>query len=227
MLRKISSKLLGLASVIMLLSACADKEDSIIELDLRKSELVFTPVTGESVQAHGDHFHGLDNGELGSPFVLTFDKNGKVVGNALIKIKSEVAYKIDLKTWDESGKEIQNDFIKDKLTADAYKAFLVGADFKLNPDSENEQGALFQPREKKYGDNTDVAGKYEVTGVLSYFILGKENQEKLPTKVTFVLRKLNEGVKGKIERTDWNRADYKTAFPGQNVLELNFEIHAQ
>jgi hypothetical protein len=118
MLRKISSKLLGLASVIMLLSACADKEDSIIELDLRKSELVFTPVTGESVQAHGDHFHGLDNGELGSPSVLTFDKNGKVVGDDLLKIKSDVAYKIDLKSWDESGKEIQNDFIKDKLTAD-------------------------------------------------------------------------------------------------------------
>jgi hypothetical protein len=227
MLRKITSKLLALASVIMLLSACADKQDLINELDSTKSELVFTPVIGEAVQAHGDHFHGLDNGVLGTPVVLKFDKNGKVLDNTLLKIKSGVAYKIDLKTWDQAGKEIQNDFIKDKLTADSYKAFLVGADFKLNPDSQNEQGALFQPREKKYGNGADVAGKYEVTGVLSYFILGKENQEKLPAKVTYVLRKLNEGIKEKIERTDWNKADYKTAFPGENVLELHFEVHAQ
>lgn len=227
MLKKISSKLLALASVIILLSSCADKKGSIIELDLTKSELVFTPVTGEAVQAHGDHFHGLDNGVLGTPVVLKFDKNGQLLDNTLLMIKSGTAYKIDLKTWDKAGKEIQNDFIKDKVMADSYKAFLVGTDFKLNPDSEYEQGALFQPREKKYGNGADVAGKYEVTGVLSYFILGKENQEKLPAKVTYVLRKLNEGVKGKIERTDWNRAEYKTVFPGENVLELHFGLHAQ
>jgi len=227
MLRKISIKALVIMSFVSLLQSCDDEEDSILEVDLRKSELVFTAVTGAAVHPHGDHFHGLDNGIMGEPIVLKFDKNGKVLENKTLRIKSDLAYKVDLRTWDMAGKEIQQQFVKDKLTADNYKAFLVGTDFKLNPDSENEDGALFQPREKKYSDNSDVMGKYEVTGVLSYFILGRENQQKSPAKVTYIFRKLNEGVKAKIERTDWNRTDYKTAFPGQNVLELDFEIHAE
>lgn len=56
--------------------------------------------------------------------------------------------------------------------------------------------------------------------------MGHDNEG--PTKVvTYVLRKLDAGVKAKIERTDWNRNDYTKEFPGTNVLELKFEIHAE
>src|SRR5690606_3259 len=112
--------------------------------------------------------------------------------------------------WDYTGKEVQNDFIKDKATAGNYKAFLVGGDFILNPDSDDESGAIFQPREQTYGDGTAVDGKYETTGILSYFTVAHDNEG--PTKeVTYALHKLDAGVNANIERTDWNRSDYATA----------------
>lgn len=69
-----------------------------------------------------------------------------------------VPYKIELKAWDYTGREVQNDFVKDKVTADSYKAFLTSGDFVLNRDSDDESGAIFQPREQTYGDGTAVDG---------------------------------------------------------------------
>src|SRR5690606_31974467 len=75
-------------------------------------------------------------------------------------------------------------------------------------------------------DGSAVDGKYEVTGILSYFTVGHDNEG--PTReVTYVLRKLDAGVKAKIERTEWNRSDYATELAGENILELKFEIHAE
>lgn len=208
------------------LTSCnKDDDKDPIKEGIERSELILTEVSGEAVEAHGDHFHGLDGGTEGEPTVIKFDENGIATSNSHLHLEAHAIYKIQLKAWDYTGKEVQNDFIKDKATAGNYKAFLVGGDFILNPDSDDESGAIFQPREQTYGDGTAVDGKYETTGILSYFTVGHDNEG--PTKeVTYVLRKLDAGVKAKIERIDWNRSDYATAFPGENVLELKFEIHA-
>lgn len=226
MLRKITINLYAVLCVIGVLTSCDNKEDYTADLDLSRSELIFTPVLGDDVLPHEDHFHGLDNGILGQPLVLKFDKTTPPINN-VAKIKADVAYKIELKTWDKEGNEIQDNFIKNKVTADKYKAFLQGGNFILNQNSETDQGALFFPREKKYGDGNDVVGKYEVTGVLSYFILGKDNVSKTPKKLKYVLRELKDGEKSKIERGDWNRDDYEKAFVGKNILELNFELQVE
>ncbi|WDF67030.1 hypothetical protein PQ465_12010 [Sphingobacterium oryzagri] len=193
---------------------------------IKSAQLILTEVSGETVEAHGDHFHGLDNGTEGTPIVITFDETGRATENGHLHIEADAAYKLELKVWDHQDRAIQNDFIANKSTADQYKAFIIGGAFTLNTETADESGAIFQPREAKYADGTAVNGKYEMTGVLSYFTVGHAN-EGATKQVTYVLRKLESGVKAKIERVDWNRTDYQTAFPGENVLELKFEIHAE
>lgn len=213
-------------TVFSLASCNKDDDTDPIKEGIERAELVLTEVSGEAVEAHGDHFHGLDGAAEGEAIVINFDENGIATTNGHLHLEADAVYKIELKAWDYTGKEVQNDFVASKSVADNYKAFLIGGDFILNPDSDGESGAIFQPREQTYGDGAVVDGKYETTGIVSYFIVGHDNAG--PTKeLTYVLRKLDARVKSKIERTDWNRSDYATEFPGEDVLELTFEIHAE
>ena len=218
---------LGFVFSVGLMTSCKNDNDvEPIKDGIQRSEISLTRIGGESVSAHGDHFHGLNSGAEGEKIVITFDEAGHATQNGHLHLPSEATYKMELKAWDYNGVEVQNQFIADKATADLYKAFLIGGDFILNTDTPDETGAIFQPREFKYSDGTDVNGKYEMTGILSYFTAGHRN-EGATKKVAFVLRKLEAGVKAKVERVDWNRKDYKTAFPGTDILELKFEIHLE
>ncbi len=210
------------------LTSCDKEKDNISTKEgIAKSTLTFTEVSGETVEAHGDHFHGLDAGVEGESITVEFDEHGHAKTNGHLHLHAEAAYKIVLRAWDFEGKEVQDEFIASKSVADSYKAFLVGGDFILNAATNMETGAIFQPREKMYADGTAVNGKYEVTGILSYFTAGHDNAGATKA-VTFILRKLEDvSIKGKIERVDWNRSDYQTTFPGENVLALQFEIHVE
>ncbi|MFC3198034.1 hypothetical protein ACFOET_10465 [Parapedobacter deserti] len=224
------NKLAALALVggvlFSVVSCNKDNDNEPVKDGIERSELIFTEVSGDGVEAHGDHFHGLGNGVEGESITIKFDENGTAISNGHLHLEADAVYKIELKAWDYTGKEVHNDFIANKATADNYKAFLIGGDFILNPDSDHESGAIFQPREQTYADGERVTGQYETTGILSYFTIGHDNEG--PTKeVTYVLRKLNTRVKETISRVDWNRSDYATKFPGENILELKFDIHAE
>lgn len=214
-----------LALILLSVTSCKE-DDPVIKEGIQRSELTFTEVSGEGVHPHGDHFHGLNEAVDGEKIVVKFDAQGNATLNGHLHLEADAVYKVELKAWDHTDKEVQSDFVSTKAVADRYKAFLIGGNFILNPASASESGALFQPRDLTYGDGTAVNGKYETTGLLSYLTIGEEN-EGATKNVTYVLRKLNEGVKAKVERTDWNRSDYNTAFAGENILELKFEIHAE
>ncbi|TDS11760.1 hypothetical protein [Sphingobacterium paludis] len=225
-LQRLAVALLAITFLTGVASSCKDgNEIEPLKEGIERSTLTLTEVSGESVEAHGDHFHGLDGGTEGEKLVIQFDAEGNATQNGHIHLASDAAYKVELKAWNYEGAEVQNQFITNKATADLYKAFLIGGDFVLNPNTSNETGAIFQPRESTYVDGTAVNGKYEMTGIVSYFTAGHQN-EGATKKVSFILRKLEPGVKAKVERVDWNRSDYKTAFPGTDILELKFEIHA-
>lgn len=217
--------LVGL-TVFSVVSCDKDDDADPIPDGIQRAELILTEVAGESLHPHGDHFHGLGDAVEGESTVIQFNENGIATANGHLHLEADAVYKIQLKAWDYTGKEVQDDFIATKGEADNYKAFLIGGEFILNPDTEDESGAIFQPREQAYGDGTAVGGAAETTGILSYFTIGHAN-EGATKEVTYVLRKLNPGVKASITRSHWNRGDYAEAFPGENVLELNFEIHAE
>ncbi len=221
------SKALALAGFILFsLNACNDDGKEPIREGIAKATLTLTEVSGDGVEAHGDHFHGLASGVEGESVTITFDETGKATAGGHLHLEADAVYKIELTAWDYEGKEVQQGFTASKAVADGYKAFLLGGDFVLNPDSDDESGAIFQPREQAYGDGTQVEGQYGTTGILAYFTVGHDNEG--PTKaLTYVLRKLDAGVKQRITRLDWNRTDSATEFPGTNVLELKFEIHAE
>ncbi|WP_207515276.1 DUF4625 domain-containing protein [Longitalea luteola] len=202
------------------------ESELIIEKQNPSAALVFTKVTGEGLEAHGDHFHGLGTAIDGSSDTVTFDDKGTIIANGHLHLEATGIYKVALKTYDASGNETQNKFIANAATAENYKAFLIGGNFVLNPNTTGETGAIFQTRETTYADGTAVTGgATKTTGVISYFIAGIDN--KAAKDVTFVMRKVNPGVKPTITRLDWNRTDYATAFAGTNELELKFEIHAE
>lgn len=208
-----------------LVSCEKDENNGPAREGIEHSELIFTEVMGESVEAHGDHFHGLGSAVEGESTIVSFDEHGVATRNGHLHLAPNGVYKIELRAWDYAGNEIQQEFVGSESVAANYKAFLQGGSFILNPDSEHESGAIFQPREQQYGDNQPVNGQYDTTGILAYFTVGHDNEG--PTKeVIYVLRKLDDGIKETINRLDWNRADYTTQFPGTNVLELTFEIHA-
>jgi hypothetical protein len=203
-----------------------DDEEPVIREGIEKSELIFTEVTGgEAIGAHGDHFHGLGDAVEGESQTVTFNREGAATSGGHLHLDPDGIYKLELKAWDYTGREIQQDYIKDKATADGYKAFLVGDQLVLNPDTDDETGAIFQPREQEYGDGTAVEGQYETTGILNYFTVGESNEGAY--SVTYVLRKLDPGVKWEITRMDWNDPAYATRFSGTDVLTLDFEIHAE
>lgn len=213
-------------------TAVAEAEIKLVAVQ-PSAALIFTKVTGDAnLYPHGDHFHGLGGAVEGESITVTFDETGNALSNGHLHLEAEGIYKIDLKTYDAQGNETQNQYIADKATADQYKAFIIGGNFKLNANSADDEGAIFQPRELQYVDGTIVTGTGGLgatgtVGVLSYFTIGHENED-LNDDVTFVLRKLNTAtIKTSITRSDWNRNDYATAFAGENVLELKFEIHAE
>jgi hypothetical protein len=210
---------------VVAFTACKKDNDDPIQEGIERAELIFTEVDGH---AHGDHFHDLADKAGATPIVVKFNNKGAAISGGHLHLEAEAVYKLQLKAWDYTGKEVQNDFITNKATADNYKAFLVGGNFVLNANTTDESGAIFQPRETTYGDGTAVSGSGGIatTGVLSYFTIGHSN-EGATKNVSFVLRKVNTGVKATITRADWNRNDYATAFGGQDVLKLNFEIHAE
>ncbi|WP_346238466.1 DUF4625 domain-containing protein [Niabella insulamsoli] len=204
---------------------------AVAESDLRierkspSAALIFTSVTGTGVEGHGDHFHGLGSAIEGLSDTILFDETGVAISNAHLHLEPESIYKIALKTYDASGVETQYQYIANAAAAANYKAFLIGGNFILNPNSPTHEGAIFQTRETAYADGTTVSGAISTTGVTSYFLVGHANEGE--KDVTFVMRRLNAGVKPTITRVDWNRADYATAFAGSNELELKFEIHAE
>lgn len=206
-------------------TACKKDKDDPIKEGIERAELIFTEVDGH---AHGDHFHDLADKVGVTPIVVKFNNKGAAISGGHMHIEAEAVYKIQLKAWDYTGKEVQNDFIASKTIADNYKAFIVGGNLILNANTTDESGAIFQPRETTYGDGTAVsgAGGISTTGILSYFTVGHAN-EGATKEVSFILRKVNPGVKANITRNDWNRNDYATTFSGQDVLKLNFEVHAE
>lgn len=203
-----------------------DDEEPVIREGIERSELIFTEVSGgEGLGAHGDHFHGLGDAAEGEFQTIAFNSEGTATSGGHLHLDPDGIYKLELKAWDYTGREMQQDFLQDKATADEYKAFLVGDEFVLNPDTDDETGAIFQPREQEYGNGTAVEGQYETTGILSYFTVGESNEGAFA--ITYVLRKLDAGVKGEITRLDWNDPAYATRFSGTDVLTLDFEIHAE
>ena len=77
----------------------------------------------------------------GVPKVIKFDEMVKAVSGGH-HLDAEGALQNRIKAWDYTGKEVQNDYIASKEVADKYKAFLVGGNFILNSDTEEETGAI-------------------------------------------------------------------------------------
>lgn len=207
--------------------SCSENGPEPIKEGIEKASLTFTELSGgEELSVHGDHFHGIAGATEGEAVTVEFDGEGNAVSGGHLHLDPETIYKIELQAWDYQGNRVEGGYTKDKATADNYKAFLLGGDFVLNTETTDESGAVFQPRDQNYGDGTEVNGKYETTGIISYFTVGESNEGELD--VTFVLRQLNSAAtKATIERIDWNLGDYAAKFPGTNVLELDFEIHAE
>ncbi len=213
---------------ILTVTSCKKDNDDPIKEGVERSEIILTEVRGTGVEAHGDHFHGLANAVEGEKTVIKFNQQGSATANGHLHLKADAIYKMELKAWDYEGKEVQNNYIASQAVADQYKAFLVGGNLKLNVNSTSESGAIFQPRELKYGDGTDVTGSGGIgtTGIISYFTVGRDN-EGAAKEITYVLRKLGSGVKATVSRNDWNHSDYASKFAGEDVLKLKFEIHAE
>ncbi len=208
--------------------SCSDDDPMpAIQEGIEKTSLVFTPLSGgDDLSAHGDHFHGLGAAVEGEPINVVFNADGTAAGGGHLHLDPKVIYKLELQAWDYEGKRVEGDFVKDKATADLYKAFLQGGNFILNTETDDESGAIFQPRDQAYGDGSAVEGQYETTGILSYFIMGESNKDRT-VNVSYVLREFTKAdTKATVTRLDWNAADYTERFPGKDVLKLNFEIHA-
>lgn len=188
-------------------------------------QLLFTEAEG---YAHGDHFHDLADKEEAETIAVTFDAQGSAITGGHLHLDPHGIYKVELKQFDEAGNEVQGKYIESEAVAKYYKAFLIGGDFVLNTDTEDESGAIFQPRESKYGDGTNVTGASGTgtTGTLFYFTIGHANEG---TKdVTYLLRKFASAeTKATVTRAQWNLADYATRFAGEDVIKLSFEIHAE
>ena len=219
---------LVIACVLILSTSCAkDNEDVEPQRGIQRSELIITAMSAD-VTAHGDHFHGIAKGTEKESITVKFDNNGQAVENGHLHLDANVVYKIQLKVFDYENKEIQHEYIANKEVANSYKAFLVGDKLKLNDEQEDFKGSIFYPRDLAYsnGQLTDTYNVYELTGILSYFIIGEDNAKETQ-KLSYVLRKFADpSIKSKVELKDLIRPDYFSVFHGTDILNLKFEVHA-
>lgn len=155
--------LVGMA-VFSFTSCNNDDDEPAIQEGIESAELSFTEVIGDDrLYPHSDHFDGLGNATEGETHTIVFNSEGVATSGVPLHLDPAGIFKVQLKAWDFTGKEVQNDFINDKSTADGYKAFLVGGDLILNMDTDDQTGAIFQPRELEYMDGTTVNGQFETT----------------------------------------------------------------
>lgn len=209
----------ALGATLLVISACSKNDETLpMRTGIQRSALSFTEVKGE---AHGDHFHGLSELEGSKTHTISFDADGRVQSGGHFHLQAEGIYRIELKAWDQSGKEIQNNFIANQDSAANYKAFLTGGNFLLNAKSEDGAGAIYQTRESQYGDGSAIGGAAETTGIVAYLRIGQANVRS-GIKLSYILRRLESGEKMKITRSDWQD---ESRFRGKNVLRLNFEPH--
>lgn len=216
------------AAAALFLTACSKDDENVTPENpdvVTSSRLDFIEVNGS---AHGDHFHDLaeKTGEKDSIAVLFNDKGEAQNGH--VHLDPHKIYRMQFHLFNSAGKELQQSFLTSKAVADSFKVFVSGGNFILNPTTgDAENGAIFQPREQAYGDGSAVNGKYETTGLLAYFTVGEANSGA-EADISYVLRKFNDATtKGKIERTDWNHADYASKYAGTDVVKLTFELHAE
>lgn len=214
--------LTSLGLLVGIVSCKKDDDTPILGKEVRAS-LQFTELEGTKGAAHGDHFHGVATAKEGAVIKINFDASGQSLASSAINLNTEIAYKVDLKVYDENGGEIQDTYVKNLTTANEYKAFLIGDKLIANANSETNGGAIFQPRDTIYADGTKVNGKYEMTGLMAFFTLGNENKGNTK-KLSYILRKIEPDVKAKIERVDLLDQAYATKFQGKNILELTFDI---
>ena len=59
---------------------------------IAKAELILTEISGQAVEAHGDHFHGLDAGVEGDQIVIKFDETGKATENGHLHIEADADF---------------------------------------------------------------------------------------------------------------------------------------
>ena len=126
---KITKLFLMFAIVAALFAACKKEENPIAKEGIERSEIIFTEVSGTDVEAHGDHFHGLANAIEGAKTTVKFNDKGIATANGHLHLEADAIYKLELKAWDYTGKEVQNDFIASKAVADNFKAFIIGGNF--------------------------------------------------------------------------------------------------
>lgn len=220
-----STTVLSLAFLGILIGvvSCKKNEDAPVAGKEIRASLRLTELEGTKGAAHGDHFHGVSSAKEGAVITINFDESGHSIMNGAVHLNAEIAYKMDLKVYDEKGAEIQHNYVKNLATANAYKAFLIGDKLIANANSETNSGAIFQPRDTIYGDGTKVNGKYEMTGLTGFFTLGSENKGNTK-KLSYNLRKIESGTKANIERVDLLDLAYASKFKGENVLQLTFDI---
>lgn len=207
-------------------TATADSELTIEGADVSVAyQLLFTESAG---YAHGNHFHDLADKEGAETVTVSFDEQGTATAGGHLHLDPHGIYKVELKQFDDAGNEIQGKYIESEAVARFHKAFLIGGEFILNSTTTDESGAIFQPRETKYGDGTDVTGASGTgtTGTIFYFTVGHANEGE--KDVMYVLRKFASAeTKATVTREQWNLADYATRFAGEDVVKLSFEIHAE
>nr|WP_315399254.1 hypothetical protein [uncultured Sphingobacterium sp.] len=222
-IKRIAVVLLASVGLLIGVSSCKKDEHVPVAGEEVRASLQFTELLETKGAGHGDHFHGVTTAKEGAVITVNFDASGNALTKGAINLDAELAYKIDLKVYDEKGIEIQDNFVKNQATAGEYKAFLIGDKLIANANTETNGGAIFQPRETDYADGTKVNGKYEMTGLKAFFTLGSENKGKTK-KLIYSLRKIEPGVKATIERVDLLDPGYASKFKGANVLELKFDI---
>lgn len=222
-IKRIAVVLLTSVGFLIGISSCKKDEQVPTAVEQVRASLLFTELQGTKGAGHGDHFHGVTTAKEGAVTTVNFDASGNALTKGAINLDAELAYKVDLKVYDEKGLEIQDNFVKNQAIAAEYKAFLIGDKLIANANTETNGGAIFQPREMDYADGTKVNGKYEMTGLKAFFTLGSENKGKTK-KLVYALRKIEPGVKAKIERVDLLDQGYAGKFKGANVVELKFDI---
>ncbi len=105
-------------------------------------------------------------------------------------------YKMELKSFDFAGRASQQTFVE---RAESHQAFLVDAPV----------------------NSVDFVYNDNQVGVTAYITIKKETS---PFTWRYAMRHLNNGVKNRIQASDWNNVNF-LQFTGANDLDLKFQAH--
>ena len=200
-----------------LFAACKKDKPEIDLSQIARYDLRFIEVTGETLSAHGNHFHGLTNLVALDTVLIQYNPQGIPLNNPHIHLESEAVYQVLVSAHNYHGDILPQRWLIRGSDA-KHALFVSGGALRLNGVDGEEEAAILQI-------DPNLANN-EPTHMLSYYFKYGAHQSD-ESNLEWVLMELNGLLPATKPTGWWYQNQPNVLYPGTELLRLPVEIHVE